>query len=95
MTNRILRTTLAAALALSFGMTVEASAQMKPMQEPMAKEMKSKKEPTAGQLAARERMSKCSAEWKEAKAGGKIEAGMKWPKFWSTCNTRLKGSNKA
>ena len=34
-------------------------------------QMKPKKEPTAAQLAARERMSKCSLEWKEAKAGGK------------------------
>jgi len=28
------------------------------------------KEPSAAQAAARERMSKCSLEWKEAKAGG-------------------------
>ena len=40
-------------------------------------------------------MTKCSAEWKQAKAGGKVEAGMKWPKFWSACNTRLKGGTKA
>ena len=50
----------------------------------------STKEPTAGQMAARERQRKCGAEWKEAKAGGKVAAGMKWPKFWSQCNTRLK-----
>jgi len=80
MTNRILRTTLAAAMALSFGLPLEASAETKP-----------RKEPTAAQLAARERMSKCSAEWKQAKAGGKIEPGQTWPKFWSACNTRLKG----
>ena len=35
-----------------------------------------KKEPTARQLAARERLAKCSAEWKDAKADGKLEPGM-------------------
>jgi hypothetical protein len=52
-----------------------------------------KKEPTVGQMAARERQRKCAAEWKTAKAGGKVADGMKWPKFWSQCNTRLKGNN--
>ena len=51
---------------------------------------KAKKPPTPGQLAARERQKKCGAEWKEAKAAGKIEKGMKWPKYWSACNKRLK-----
>jgi hypothetical protein len=51
---------------------------------------KAKKPPTPGQLAARERLKKCAAEWKEAKAAGKIEKGMKWPKYWSACNKRLK-----
>jgi hypothetical protein len=100
MTNRILRLTLSAAMALAVGMPLEASAQMKPAGEPMAKPvqektMKAKKEPTAGQLAARERMGKCSAEWKETKAAGKLASGAKWPKFWSECNTRLKGGTKA
>jgi hypothetical protein len=40
--------------------------------------------------AARERQKACAAEWKTAKADGKIETGMKWPKYWSQCNTRLK-----
>ena len=48
-----------------------------------------KKEPTAGQMAARERQKKCAAEWKVAKAGGKV-GSTKWPQFWSQCNTRLK-----
>lgn len=60
-----------------------------------ATEMKPKKEPTAAQLAARERMAKCSAEWKEAKAGGKLAKDAKWPKYWSECNARLKGGMKA
>ena len=57
---------------------------------PEKKQTKAKKTPTPGQLAARERMKKCAAEWKEAKAAGKIEKGMKWPKYWSACNKRLK-----
>ena len=51
---------------------------------------KPKKATTPGQLAARERQKKCGAEWKAAKAAGKIEKGMTWPKFWSACNKRLK-----
>lgn len=32
----------------------------------------------------------CGKEWKATKAAGKIEPGMKWPKFFSACNKRLK-----
>jgi hypothetical protein len=53
----------------------------------------SKKEPTASQMAARERQKKCSAEWKSAKSAGNVTGGMKWPKFWSQCNARLKGNS--
>ena len=53
-------------------------------------ETKAKKPPSAGMLAARERQKKCGAEWKAAKAAGKIEKGMKWPQYWSACNKRLK-----
>ena len=49
------------------------------------------REPTAGQMAARERQKKCGAEWKEAKASGKT-GGLKWPQYWSKCNARLKGN---
>ena len=59
---------------------------------PEKKQAKVKKPPTPGQLAARERLKKCAAEWKEAKAAGKIEKGMKWPKYWSACNKRLKSA---
>ena len=58
------------------------------------KNAKSKKEPSAGQLAARERQKKCAAEWKEAKAGGKVEKDATWPKYWSACNKRLKAAAK-
>ena len=40
-------------------------------------------------MTGKERMAKCSAEWKEMKAAGKT-AGLTWPKFWSDCNKRLK-----
>ena len=56
------------------------------------RESASKKEPTVGQVAARERQKKCAGEWKEAKAAGKTQ-GLKWPKFWSQCNARLKGNS--
>jgi len=55
---------------------------------------KPKKEPSPGQLAARERQKKCAAEWKEAKAGGKVEKDTTWPKYWSACNKRLKAAAK-
>jgi hypothetical protein len=71
-------------MAVSLAGTVQAASETKP-----------KKEPTAAQLAARERMSKCSVEWKEAKAGGSLAKDAKWPKYWSECNKRLKGGTKA
>ena len=43
--------------------------------------------------AMRERQKKCGAEWKEAKAAGKVEKGMTWPKYWSACNKRLKAAD--
>ncbi len=61
--------------------------------KPTARKAKgaSTREPSPRQLAARERQRKCSAEWKEAKKAGTVEAGMRWPKYWSRCNARLKG----
>ena len=56
------------------------------------KNAKPKKEPSAGQLAARERQKKCAVECKEAKAANKVE-GTTWPKFWSACNKRLKSAS--
>jgi hypothetical protein len=58
------------------------------------KNAKTKKEPSAGQVAARERQKKCAAEWKEAKAANKVDKGATWPKFWSDCNKRLKSASK-
>ena len=50
------------------------------------------KQPTAAQTAAKERQKQCGAEWKDAKAAGKIQKGQTWPKFYSACNKRLKGA---
>jgi hypothetical protein len=58
------------------------------------KSTKTKKEPSAGQIAAQERQKKCATEWKEARAAGKTETGATWPKFWSDCNKRLKAAAK-
>ncbi|HTM72041.1 MAG TPA: hypothetical protein VL198_02315 [Pseudolabrys sp.] len=58
------------------------------------KTAKTKTEPSAGQLAARERQKKCAAEWKETKTAGKTEKGATWSKFWSDCNKRLKAAAK-
>ena len=51
---------------------------------------KSKRKPEdKSGMSFNERRKKCSAEWKEMKAAGKTSA-LKWPKFWSDCNKRLK-----
>ncbi len=71
-------------------LTPTAAAQTTQPAAPEKTQAKTKKPPTPGQLAARERLKKCGAEWKAAKAAGKIEKGMKWPQYWSACNKRLK-----
>jgi hypothetical protein len=83
MSSSLVRTAFAAlaVTTLAWPLAAEAQTQTKP-----------KKEPTAAQMAARERQKKCSIEWKETKAAGKLEPGATWPKFWSACNTRLKGA---
>jgi hypothetical protein len=56
-----------------------------------AKVKKTKRPMSPAQQAMHERQKKCGAEWKAAKAAGKIAKGMKWPQYWSACNKRLKG----
>ena len=46
--------------------------------------------PKTGHEAYLARLHACSAEWKSDKAAGKQPAGMKWPKFWSDCDKRMK-----
>lgn len=50
------------------------------------------REPTPGQLAARQRMKDCGLEWRTAKEAGKIADGQTWPQYWSACNKRLKAA---
>lgn len=68
------------------------SATAKPAPRSGGKKAKSTREPTVGQMAARERQKKCGAEWREAKAAGRT-GGDKWPQYWSKCNARLKGNS--
>ena len=53
------------------------------------------KEPSPGQSAARDRQKKCGAEWRGLTDVQKTSQGPKWPQFWSKCNKRLKGTDKA
>ncbi len=79
-------------LILAVGLMVAPAPSSAQTTAPAAATAKVKKPPSPGQVALRERQKKCGAEWKEAKAAGKIEKGMKWPKFWSACNKRLKSA---
>ena len=56
-----------------------------PQQAPAAR-----RTPGGGREAMIARERACGAEWRAAKAGGQITAGMTWPKYWSACNKRLK-----
>lgn len=53
------------------------------------------KKPSPGQTAARDRQKKCGAEWRGLTDAQKAAQGPKWPQFWSKCNKRLKGNDKA
>ena len=87
MLKGILATVFSSALFVSVGTTTllsstgQANAEMATAPAPKSK---------AGGSGA-ERRKKCSAEWKDAKAAGKT-GGLKWPKFYSDCNKRLKGA---
>jgi hypothetical protein len=48
-----------------------------------------------GQAAMRARQKKCGEEWKAQKAElKKKDPALKWPKYWSECNKRLKASGQ-
>ncbi|MEL6063598.1 MULTISPECIES: hypothetical protein [unclassified Methylobacterium] len=53
------------------------------------------KELTPGQTAARTRQKTCGAEWRALTDAQKAAQGPKWPQYWSKCNKRLKGGDKA
>jgi uncharacterized protein with LGFP repeats len=65
----------------------------RPARKSRKKDGASKRELTVNQMAASEQRKKCGAEWKEAKAAGKVADGLRWPKFYSQCNARLKGNS--
>jgi len=58
-------------------------------------ETKSGRPLTAGQIAARERQRQCGEEWRGLSDEVKKQKGPTWPKYWSACNTRLKGAAQA
>ena len=94
MLKNVLTAALAAAL---FSLPVQSSYAQAPAPDVAAKPAKpqaaaAKPAVGGGRAAMLERQKKCGAEWREAKAGGKVEKGMTWPKFWSACNKRLKGA---
>jgi protein-disulfide isomerase len=67
-----------------------AAAAPPPPAEKPAAATEEKKPVSAGRQAMIARERACGAEWKEAKAAGKIAAGQKWPQYWSECNKRKK-----
>jgi hypothetical protein len=91
---KVMFTTLLAAGLLAAPLPPHSSAAFAQQSIASEKTAKTKTGPSAGQLAARERQTKCAAEWKETKAAGKTEKEATWPKFWSDCNKRLKAAAK-
>ena len=67
-----------------------AAAAPPPPAEKPAAATEEKKPISPGRQAMIARERACGAEWKEAKAAGKIAAGQKWPQYWSECNKRKK-----
>lgn len=88
---QLMRAVGAAVLVLGLAAAAPAQAQTKQKQETtQAKgEAKAKKEPTAKQKAARERMKECGAEWQAKKKDGSAK-GTTWRKFSSECLKRKK-----
>ncbi len=83
---------LSAALLAAALVAMPLAAPAQPAAPAAADSKQAKKPLTPGQAAARERQKTCAAEWKQAKADGKVDKGMTWPKFWSACNKRLKAA---
>ncbi|MGI4732663.1 MAG: hypothetical protein ACRYFW_13090 [Janthinobacterium lividum] len=47
-------------------------------------------QPSTAQIAAHSRQKQCSQNYQADKAANKL-AGQSWPKYYSACNTKLKG----
>jgi hypothetical protein len=59
-------------------------------EKPAAEKPTAEKPVSEGRKAEYARERACGKEWKADKAAGKIQAGMKWPQYWSECNKRKK-----
>lgn len=84
----MLKHTLAMALSAAVLATATTVILVLPVERAAAEMAKAKDK---SGMSGKERRAKCSAEWKDAKAAAKT-SGLKWPKFYSDCNKRLKGS---
>lgn len=49
---------------------------------------------TPGQMAAHARARACGAKWRGEKAAGTLQTGLKWPQYWSACNTEMKAAGQ-
>jgi hypothetical protein len=96
MKKKVLSAVLAAALIAAPLFVHSAAAQTAaPVAAPAAIPAKKGTAKTSAAVTEmRDRQKKCGAEWKEAKAAGKVEKGTTWPKYWSACNKRLKEAAK-
>ena len=83
----MLKRTLAIAVSAAFlaGTTIV----MLPVDRAAAEMAAKEKSKDKSGMTGKERMAKCSAEWKEMKAANKT-SGLTWPKFWSDCSKRLR-----
>ena len=85
----MLKRTLAIAISAAFLATTTTAVVILPAGPAAAEMAKKEKSKDNSGMSFNDRRKKCSAEWKEMKAAGKTSA-LKWPKFWSDCNKRLK-----
>lgn len=98
MIDRFVRIALLAAPLLATQPGVAREAPAKPpaaAEAPAAPSAPAAKEPTSNQSAARTRQKTCGAEWRALTDAQKAAQGPKWPQYWSKCNKRLKGGDKA
>ena len=47
---------------------------------------------TPGQLAMDKRIKECGALWQKSKGADGLVNGLKWPQYWSQCNTKMKAA---
>ena len=59
---------------------------------PAAAPVTAAKKPADPKEAEHARERACAADWKAAKASGRVAAGMTWPTYWSECDKRKKAA---